>query len=280
MATTKQMLARLTSDIAGTLGDYIQEKAIARESVGLESDTAGQKQPTVGDILKDYNDKNKLLIAQEKEAERIKYGMTPLEYQRYESSIQGTRSRSATALSARFKKEEEDRKDREAIVEQEEKFQQEEKEGKGYLPSLIRGQFPSGESTYANASDINVVFDTEDAPDRDKVDAYFTLNDIDFMINNNEFEKAGIPIERVYEDLNVDTKTGVSTISTADDRKKVQQLIFDYLNTSHGSGMRNALKMKYKEKQAPTVYVVPESLNEFYNFNNNMEATAKDSVRR
>jgi hypothetical protein len=279
MATTKQMLARLTSDIAGTLGDYIQEKAIARESVGLESDKTGQKQPTVGDILKDYNDKNKLLIAQEKEAERIKYGMTPLEYQRYESSIQGTRSKSATALSARFKKEEEDRKDKEAIVQQEEKFQQEEKEGKGYLPSLIRGQFPSGESTYANASDINVVFDTEDAPDRDKVDAYFTLDDVDFMLKNNEFEKAGITRERVIQDLNINKENGLSIISV-NDRQKVQQLLFDFLNTSYGSGMRNALKMKYKEKQTPTVYVVPERLEDFYNFNNNMEATAKDSVRR
>jgi len=142
MATTKEMLSKLTSDIAGTLGDYIQEKAIARESVGLQRDTTEQKQPSVGDILKSYNDKNKLLIAKEKEEERIKYGMTPLEYQRYEGSIQRNRSASATALSARFKKEEEDRKDKEAIQKQEEAFEKEQKEGKGYLPSLIRGQFP------------------------------------------------------------------------------------------------------------------------------------------
>ena len=279
MATTKEMLSKLTSDIAGTLGDYIQEKAIARESVGLQRDTTEQKQPTVGDILKSYNDKNKLLIAKEKEEERIKYGMTPLEYQRYEGSIQRNRSASATALSARFKKEEEDRKDKEAIQKQEEAFEKEQKEGKGYLPSLIRGQFPSGESTYANASEINIVFDKEDAPDRDKVDAYFTLDDVDYMLDNNEFEKAGISNERVYKDLNLNTKTGVSVISSKD-RQKVQTLLFDFLNTSYGSGMRNALKMKYKEKQKPSIYVVPESLKDFYNINENMNSTTQDSVLR
>ena len=279
MATTKEMLSKLTSDIAGTLGDYIQEKAIARESVGLQRDTTEQKQPSVGDILKSYNDKNKLLIAKEKEEERIKYGMTPLEYQRYEGSIQRNRSASATALSARFKKEEEDRKDKEAIQKQEAAFEKEQKEGKGYLPSLIRGQFPSGESTYANASEINIVFDKEDAPDRDKVDAYFTLDDIDYMLDNNEFEKAGISNERVYKDLNLNTKTGVSVISSKD-RQNVQTLLFDFLNTSYGSGMRNALKMKYKEKQKPSIYVVPESLKDFYNLNENMNSTTQDSVRR
>jgi len=279
MATTKEMLSKLTSDIAGTLGDYIQEKAIARESVGLQRDTTEQKQPSVGDILKSYNDKNKLLIAKEKEEERIKYGMTPLEYQRYEGSIQRNRSASATALSARFKKEEEDRKDEEAIQKQEEAFEKEQKEGKGYLPSLIRGQFPSGESTYANASEINIVFDKEDAPDRDKVDAYFTLDDIDYMLDNNEFEKAGISNERVYKDLNLNTKTGVSVISSKD-RQNVQTLLFDFLNTSYGSGMRNALKMKYKETQKPSIYVVPESLKDFYNLNENMNSTTQDSVRR
>ena len=63
----------------------------------------------------------------------------------------------------------------------------------------------------------------------------------------NEFEKAGISNERVYKDLNLNTKTGVSVISSKD-RQNVQTLLFDFLNTSYGSGMRNALKMKYKEK--------------------------------
>lgn len=279
MATTKEMLSTLTSDIAGALQDYTKNQAIARESVGLQRDTTEQKQPSVGDILKSYNDKNKLLIAKEKEEERIKYGMTPLEYQRYEGSIQRNRSASATALSARFKKEEEDRKDKEAIQKQEETFETEQKEGKGYLPSLIRGQFPSGESTYANASEINIVFDKEDAPDRDKVDAYFTLDDIDYMLDNNEFEKAGISNERVYKDLNLNTDTGVSVISSKD-RQNVQTLLFDFLNTSYGSGMRNALKMKYKEKQKPSIYVVPKSLEDFYNLNENMNSTTLDSVRR
>ena len=99
------------------------------------------------------------------------------------------------------------------------------------------------------------------------------------MLDNNEFEKAGISNERVYKDLNLNTDTGVSVISSKD-RQNVQTLLFDFLNTSYGSGMRNALKMKYKEKQKPSIYVVPESLKDFYNLNENMNSTTQDSVRK
>jgi hypothetical protein len=275
--TPTQIFAEYTQNTAEDISNYVDNLKKRRESVGIV--TMEQKEPpTVADVLKSYQDKNKLAILQEEEAERVKYGMTPLEYARMKSGIQRGRSSSATALSAQFKKERQKIEDEEAVRLQEEKFSEDEKGGKGYLPSLIRNQFPKGEMTYTNASDINFVFDSDDAPDRTKVDAYFTFEDIDYMLDQGEFEKAGITDESVIEALNIDMDTGIPNVETADQKLKVQELIFNFLNTSHGSGMRNALKMNYKEKAQPNFIVLPSSLSDMNLSNIRFNDAIRDST--
>jgi len=276
--TPTQIFAEYTQNTAEDISNYVDNLKKRRESVGIV--TMEQKEsPTVAGVLKSYQDKNKLAILQEEEAERVKYGMTPLEYSRMKSGIQRGRASSATALSASFKKEREDAEDKKAIKEQEDKFVEDEKGGKGYTPSLIRNQFPKGEMTYTSASDINFVFDNNDAPDRTKVDAYFTFEDIDYMLEQGEFEKAGISTKKVDEALNMDENTGIPNVETADQKLAVQQLMFDFLNTSHGSGIRNALKMNYKEKAQPNFIVLPSSLSDMNLSNIRFNDAISDSTK-
>tara|TARA_R110002020_G_scaffold63215_5_gene169023 strand:+ start:7352 stop:8188 length:837 start_codon:yes stop_codon:yes gene_type:complete len=214
--------------------------------------------PKPSDILKEYKARIEIGKMQEQELERKQMGLTPLEYEKekasYKKDVQTgqteyrtlqrtlateerTAIRDASKLSAK------DLAKSDEAVEQEKVFQDKIKRGAGFLPSTIRGEFPRAETSFSLESDIAIIVDPADAPDRTKTRAYFTLDDINFMIKNNEFDKAGISKDVVMNALGIDSSTGKASMALPD----VQKLIFDFLQTPYGKGMATAQKMKFKD---------------------------------
>ena len=214
--------------------------------------------PKPSDILKEYKARIEIGKMQEQELERKQMGLTPLEYEEEKASYKKVVETGQTSFRTLQKDvAAEERRairdagkliDQKAIdsKEKEEKergFQEKIKRGAGFLPSTIRGEFPRAETSFSLESDIAIIVDPADAPDRTKTRAYFTLDDINFMIKNNEFDKAGISKDVVMNALGIDSSTGKASMALPD----VQKLIFDFLQTPYGKGMATAQKMKFKD---------------------------------
>ena len=269
--------------VNNALNEIRQTREQSRQLIRTD-DRAEQKELTPSQILAQYNASNNLAIAQEKEAERIKFGMTPLEYKRYDSRVSSERARSAAGLARIASKEKVELEKRQIANAEKLSQMQDEVEGAGYLPSLIRGEFPATKTTFSTAADIDIVPSNEDAPDRKKVGAFFTFDDIEYMYKNGDFARAGISDEEFVNTLKLNID-GLSDVQTDEDVAKVQEMLFKFLKSSSGSGLRNAMKMEFQEKVQPQITNIyggnfPSlSDNILGRGLNNMETTVQDTFK-
>ena len=248
--------SKYIGDLSRQLDSSVKRRRAELDAATFADPEEQEGPPKASDILREYKARVDIGKLQEKELERKEMGLTPLEYEKekasYKKDVQtgqteyrtlqrtiateGRRAiRDADILSAK------DLAKSEEAAEKERGFQKKIKEGSGFLPSIIRGEFPRIETSFGLASDINIIKDSRDAPDRTKTRAYFTLDDINFMIKNKEFEKAGIEKSEVMRSLNIDPLTGESDV----DLIEVQGLMYKYLLTPYGKGMATAQRMKF-----------------------------------
>ena len=250
--------SKYIGDLSRQLDSSVKRRRAELDAATFADPEEQEGPPKASDILREYKARVDIGKLQEKELERKEMGLTPLEYEKEKASYkkdvetgqteyrtlqrtiatEGRRAiRDADELSAK------DLAASEEAKEKERGFQEEIKKGAGFLPSVIRRQFPSTETSYGLPSDIVIIQDPADAPDRTKTKAYFTLDDINFMIKNNEFDNAGISKDVVMNALGIDSSTGKASMALSD----VQQLIFDFLQTPYGKGMATAQRMKFKD---------------------------------
>ena len=247
------------NNLSSTLQERTASLRKRRGSISFKEEDE-VKPPKPSEILREYKAQIEMGKIREREMERARTGMSRTEFEDYEDTVKtqktlaktlATEGRAAervkaTALAKEEKETEEKRVEDKAI-------QKKIAEGSGFLPSLIKGQFPQTNTTFGNASDITIIVDPLDAPDRTQTKAYFTLEDIDFMIKNNEFENAEISRETVTNALKINPETGVMKGSLLD----VQTLIFDFLQTPYGKGMATAQRMTYKD---PSIITAPVTI--------------------
>ena len=256
------------------LSSQIKERTKAlrrgRSSISFKEEDE-VKPPKPSEILKEYKAQIEMQKLAETERERARTGMSRTEFEDYEDTVKtqkalaktlaseertvgrtiATEGRAAERVKATaIAKEEKTAKEKQVA---DEAIQKKIAKGSGFLPSIIRGQFPQTNTTFGKESDITIIVDPLDAPDRTKTKAYFTLEDIDYMIKNNEFEKAGISRGAVTNALKINPETGVMKGSLLD----VQKLIFNFLQTPYGKGMATAQKMTYKD---PSIITAPVTI--------------------
>jgi hypothetical protein len=248
------------SNLASALQDSTKASMARRNAISFEEDDE-DKPPKPSDILKEYKARIEMEEIQEQEREIRKTGMSRGEFKDYEDTVETQKDLAKTFASEqrtvgrtiakegrtaeRKASEELDKSVQAAESSTEKKLKIRDKiaEGSGFLPSIIKGQFPKTESTFGIESDIVIITDPLDAPDRTQTKAYFTLEDIDYMIKNNEFENAGINRDEVISALNIDSSTGKAGFPV----RNVQELMFKFLKTDHGKGMATAQKMKFQD---------------------------------
>jgi hypothetical protein len=248
------------SNLASALQDSTKASMARRNAISFEEDDE-DKPPKPSEILKEYQSRIEIEEIQEQEREREETGMSRGEFKDYEDTVETQKALAKTLASEKrtvsrtiasegraAEKVEAtaiaDKVDAAKVTEETETAIQDRiTKGSGFLPSIIRGQFPQTDTTFGKPSDIIIITDSLDAPDRTKTKAYFTLEDIDYMIKNNEFENAGISRGDVVNALNVDSSTGKAGFSIGD----VQKLMFKFLETPYGKGMATAQKMKFQD---------------------------------
>ena len=262
--TTSQALENYRNKTIQDLSAALQAKtktSIARRDAISFKEEDEDKPPKPSEILKEYQSRIEIEEIQEQERERKETGMSRGEFKDYEDTVETQKALAKTLASERrtvgrtiasearaAEKVKatalaDEVKAGRVVEEKETAIQDRITKGSGFLPSIIRGQFPQTNTTFGKPSDIIIITDSLDAPDRTKTKAYFTLEDIDYMIKNNEFENAGISRGDVVNALNVDSSTGKAGFSIGD----VQKLMFKFLETPYGKGMATAQKMKFQD---------------------------------
>ena len=272
--TKSQIFSGYLSEASDAVSSFVEDsqakQRMQRRLASLRgSSTSGSEQPKPSDILKEYKARVSLGKLEEKEIERKELGLTRLEYDEFKAgyeedistyraegrALSKTVASEGRALSRTLATEGRtaDRAEEKAskiatakveeVDEQERGFQKKIEEGSGFLPSIIRGEYPKTNTTFSRPSDIPIITDSADAMDRTETKAFITLEDIDFMIQNNEFDKAKIPRSDVIKALNINPVTGVAEMKTAD----IQSLMFRYLRTPYGKGFATAMKMNFKD---------------------------------
>lgn len=251
---------RTIQDLSSTIKERTKALRRGRSSISFkEEDEVNPPKPS--EILREYKAQIEMGKIREREMERASTGMSRTEFEDYEDTVKTQKALAKTLASEargvgrtiakegrtaekeKAKDLAEETKAAEERQAKEQAMQDKIAKGSGFLPSIIRGQFPQTNTTFGKASDIIIITDPLDAPDRTKTKAYFTLEDIDYMIKNNEFEKADIGRGDVVNALNVDSSTGKAGFSIGD----VQELMFRFLQTPYGKGMATAQKMRYKD---------------------------------
>jgi hypothetical protein len=272
--TTSQALEnyrnKTIQDLSAKLQDSTKASMARRNAISFKEDDE-DKPPKPSEILKEYQARIEIEEIQEQERERKETGMSRGEFKDYEDSVETQKALAKTLASEKrtvsrtiasegraAEKVEAtaiaDKVDAAKVTEETETAIQDRiTKGSGFLPSIIRGQFPQTDTTFGKPSDIIIITDSLDAPDRTKTKAYFTLEDIDYMIKNNEFENAEISRGDVVNALNVDSSTGKAGFSIGD----VQKLMFKFLQTPYGKGMATAQKMKFQD---PTIVKVVNTI--------------------
>lgn len=246
--------------LSNELSNAAKSRRTQRNQVSLKEEDE-DKPLKASDVLKEYQARITIEEIQEQERKRAETGMSRGEFKDYEDTVANqralfktkskekrteTRTIAKEGRTAERKASEELDKSvqaAESSAEKKLKIRDNIAEGSGFLPSIIKGQFPKTETTFGVDSDIVIITDPLDAPDRTQTKAYFTLEDIDYMIKNNEFENAGINRDEVISALNVDSSTGKAGFSIGN----VQALMFKFLQTPYGKGMATAQRMKYQD---------------------------------
>ena len=258
------------SNLASALQDSTKASMAKRNAISFKEDDE-DKPPKPSEILKEYQARIEIEEIQEQERERKETGMSRGEFKDYEDTVETQKALAKTLASEKRTvsrtiasegraaekvkaKAIADKVEAGRVAEEKETAIQDRiTKGSGFLPSIIRGQFPQTDTTFGKPSDIIIITDPLDAPDRTKTKAYFTLEDIDYMIKNNEFENAGISRGDVVNALNVDSSTGKAGFSIGD----VQKLMFKFLETPYGKGMATAQRMKFKD---PSIITAPVTI--------------------
>jgi len=288
--TTSQALEnyrnKTIQDLSAKLQDSTKASMARRNAISFKEDDE-DKPPKPSEILREYQARIEMEEIQEQELERRETGMSRGEFKDYEDTVETqkalaktlasekrTVSRTiasegraaekvkATAIADKVEATEEKKAEDQAM-------QKKIEEGSGFLPSIIKGQFPKTQTIYSSPNDINIIEDALDAPPRNLTKAYFTLDDIDYMIANDEFYKADISQakktasinevkfnpqsvtremtrEKVMKALNVDPETGKTEGLSI---FAVQELMFEFLKSPYGSGMSVAQNMKFKDPE-------------------------------
>ena len=258
------------SNLASALQDSTKASMARRNAISFEEDDE-DKPPKPSEILKEYQSRIEIEEIQEQERERKETGMSRGEFKDYEDTIETQKALAKTLASekrtvsrtiasegraaekVKAKAIADEVKAAEVEKEAETAIQDRIKKGSGFLPSLIKNEIPSGETKFGAPSDITIIVDPLDAPPREQTKAFFTLDDIDYMIRNGEFENAEISRDDVVNALNVDSSTGKAGFSIGD----VQKLMFKFLETPYGKGMATAQRMKFKD---PTIVKVVNTI--------------------
>jgi len=274
------------SNLASALQDSTKASMAKRNAISLKEEDE-DKPLKASDVLKEYQARITIEEIQEQERKRAETGMSRGEFKDYEDTVANQRALFKTKSKekrtetrtidsegrAAARKETEDIADKveagRVAKEAETAIRDKIAEGSGFLPSIIKGQFPKTQTIYSSPNDINIIEDALDAPPRNLTKAYFTLDDIDYMIANDEFYKADISQakktasinevefnpqsvtremtrEKVMKALNVDSNTGKTEELSI---FAVQELIFEFLKSPYGSGMSVAQNMKFKDPE-------------------------------
>ena len=245
-------------NISKQLSDETTRRSNRRNQVYLKEQDEDE-QPTPSDILKEYKARVEMEEIQEKELERADKGMSRLEFKDYEKSIKTGQATAKTLFSEKrtlgrtiaTEKRAADRAEIKVIAEKseaekEEKAKKAEIQDKiakgegGFIQSQIEGIYPQGITSFSKAEDINILTDKLDAGDRSKQKAFFTIDDILFMVKNKEFENAGFTQASIIDRLGIEDGESTNTL------QELQQFMFEFLQTPHGQNIANSQKMEYK----------------------------------
>jgi hypothetical protein len=235
--TPKEAIARIRRNQINQVTSIIKQNQAARNAFAIEP-AKFEEAPTVSEVLSDLKAKIELKRLRLEEEEKNKYNMNDLEYQRYKSTIASDRRAAQTAIVQRAKKEEQKRIAAKAELNELKKDKEKQdlinasiEEGKTPLPKVKLGVTPSLKSKVNNFADINVVFDEEaSGMDMTKTEHFFTDED-------------------VANKLGIDLESGVADSLRIEN---IQSLMYDYLQTPQGIGLKTAYKIDFEDEETVT----------------------------
>jgi hypothetical protein len=254
--TPKQAIAKIRRNQINQVTSIIKQNQAARNAFAIEP-AKFEEAPTVSEVLSDLKAKIELKRLRLEEEEKNKYNMNDLEYQRYKSTIASDRRAAQTAIVQRAKKEEQKRIAAKAELNELKKDKEKQdlinasiEEGKTPLPKVKLGVTPSLKSKVNNFADINVVFDEEASGiDMTKTEHFFTPEDVFYLLKKGKFRDAGFTDEDVANKLGIDLESGVADSLRIEN---IQSLMYDYLQTPQGIGLKTAYKIDFEDEETVT----------------------------
>ena len=253
--TPKEAIARIKRNQINQVTSAIKQNQAARNAFAIEPAKFNEA-PTVQDVLSDLKAKIELKRLSLEEEEKNKYNMNDLEYQRYKSSVTSERRRALQGISSRAKKEKEaeiaSKKELDELKKNKEKqdlINKSIEAGTTPLPNVQFGNTPALKSKVNNFADINVVFDEEaSGMDMTKTEHFFTPEDVFYLLEKGKFKDAGFSDKDVSDKLGIDLESGVADLRI----ENIQSLMYDYLQTPQGIGLKTAYKIDFEDEETVT----------------------------
>jgi septum formation inhibitor MinC len=254
--TPKEAIAKIKRNQINQVTSIIKQNQAARNAFAIEPAKFNEA-PTVQDVLSDLKAKIELKRLSLEEEEKNKYNMNDLEYQRYKSSVTSERRRALQGISSRAKKEKEaeiaSKKELDELKKNKEKQDSINKSieaGTTPLPNVQFGNTPALKSKVNNFADINIVTDeVASGMDITKTEHIFTPSDVFYLIEKGKFADAGFSDEDVQTRLGIDLQTEVADSLRIED---LQSLMYDYLQTPQGIGLKTAYKIDFEDEKTVT----------------------------
>ena len=252
--TPKEAIAKIRRNQINQVTSIIKQNQAARDAFAIEP-AKFEEAPTVSEVLSDLKAKIELKRLSLEEEEKNKYNMNDLEYQRYKSTIASDRRAAQTAIVQRAKTETQERIAAKAELDELKKNEEKQnlinesiEAGEPPLPKVKLGVTPSLKSKVNNFADINVVFDEEaSAMDMTKTEHFFTPEDIFYLLEKGKFADAGFSNKDVMARLGIDS-LGVSDLRI----ENMQSLMYEYLQTPQGIGLKTAYKIDFEDEETVT----------------------------
>ena len=254
--TPKEAIAKIKRNQINQVTSILKQNQVARNAFAIEP-AKFEEAPTVQDVLSDLKAKIELKRLSLEEEEKNKYNMNDLEYQRYKSSVTSERRRALQGISSRAKKEKEaeiaSKKELDELKKNKEKqdlINKSIEAGTTPLPNVQFGNTPALKSKVNNFADINIVTDeVASGMDITKTEHIFTPSDVFYLIEKGKFADAGFSDEDVQTRLGIDLQTEVADSLRIED---LQSLMYDYLQTPQGIGLKAAYKIDFEEEKTVT----------------------------